>query len=251
MHVIVNGLDVAYEQEGKGPVLLMVHGWGSNLKTYDGLSASLAKKYCCLRVDLPGFGGSQAPKQAWQLDDYAHFLDALLAKLNIPKLHALIGHSLGGRIAIRAQSTGHMPSEKLVLLASHGISNPHNPRLLAYKLVAKVGKVVLAIFPSRVQQKLRAKLYDSAGSTDYLNVTPAMAQTFRNIINQDLRADATKVPTDTLLVYGESDTMTPPKFGKILAERIPKSRLELIPSAGHYVHNDAPQPVAKLIGEFL
>ncbi len=251
MRAIVAGLDINYEQAGKGPHMLLVHGWGSNLKTFDGLSTSLAKKFTVTRLDLPGFGGSQPPNHPWELDDYASLLVRFLQKLNITNLHALIGHSLGGRIAIRAQSTGKVMSERLVLLASHGIANPHSPRLLAYRLVAKLGKAAVFFMPASFKTKLRDRLYRAAGSTDYLHVTSSMSQTFKNIINQDLRSDAAHVRTKTLLIYGSNDTMTPPKLGKLLSSKIPHAKMTVIAGAGHYVHNDAPGEVADLIGAFL
>lgn len=251
MHAIVQGLDITYQTAGKGPVVLMLHGWGSNMQTFDGLAKELSRKFKVVRLDLPGFGSSQAPKTAWNLDDYAVFLDAFVDKISLAGLHGLIGHSLGGRLAIRAQATKHALSSKLVLLASHGIANPHSPRLVAYRWLAKVLKVALLFLPTAQRSKVRQRFYERIGSTDYLQVTPAMKQTFQNIINQDLRSDAATLAADTLLVYGTQDDQTPPKFGLIFAETIPKSHLELVDGAGHYVHIDQPEKVAGLVGAFL
>ena len=250
-HVIVDGLDIAYDSSGTGKHVLLVHGWGSNMQTYDQLSELLAKKFHVMRLDLPGFGGSQTPKKGWSLDDYALFLDSFLKKMDSLPLHGLIGHSLGGRIALRAQATAHLNSEKLVLLASHGIASPHSPRIMFYKVLAKLGKALSYVLPTSMRKSLRERLYQRAGSTDYANTAPAMKETFQNIIGQDLRDDVTKIQTDALLIYGTKDTMTPPKFGEIFANRMPHARLELIDGAGHYVHLDNFSRVSALIGSFL
>ena len=251
MHAIVGGLDISYLSEGSGPPILLLHGWGSNQQTFDQLSRDLASKYTVLRLDLPGFGGSQPPKESWTLDAYVDFVESFLDKIKTPKLYALIGHSLGGRIAIRAQATHRLSSDKLVLVASHGIAIPRSPRLVAYRIVAKIGKAFLSIFPARVGEKMRHRLYARAGSTDYMNVTPAMKQTFQNIVSQDLRSDAARIDTDSLLIYGENDDTTPVAFGRTFAELMPKARLEVVEDAEHYVHTDQPAKVAKLVKEFL
>ena len=72
-------------------------------------------------VDLPGFGGSEAPPAAWDLDDYAAFLEAFLRKLALDWPYAIIGHSNGGALAIRALSSGTLKADKLVLLAASGV----------------------------------------------------------------------------------------------------------------------------------
>ncbi len=250
-HLIVGDLDVAYEVAGKGPAVLLLHGWGSNAQTYDGLAVALQKNFQTIRLDLPGFGSSQTPNETWTLDEYVDFLESFLHKLKIQKLHGLIGHSLGGRLSIRAQSTHRLMSDKLVLLASHGIASPHSPRLMFYRLAGKLAKFAIALLPKRKQRLIRERAYTRIGSTDYMNTSPAMKGTFQNIINQDLRDDAGKVQTPALLIYGSDDTVTPAKFGQQFADRMPNAKLVVVDGAEHYVHNDQPGQVHKLVRDFL
>ena len=97
---------------------MLLHGWGDTAKGLTGLQTSLAQEYQVLAVDLPGFGGTQVPEGVWGLDNYAEFLKALLEKLGLPQPYAVIGHSNGGALAIRAVSIKCVVPKKLVLLAA-------------------------------------------------------------------------------------------------------------------------------------
>src|SRR5690606_16442194 len=96
MQVVVDGLLTQYEQQGsKRPVILLVHGWGDRLQTYDTLVGKLAKSHTIVRLDLPGFGATEPPKTTWGLEDYAEFIAHFLDKLSL-KPSAMVGHSNGG-----------------------------------------------------------------------------------------------------------------------------------------------------------
>lgn len=250
-HVIVDGLDISYDVLGSNKPILMIHGWGSNSLTYADLAKKVSASHKVILIDLPGFGSSQTPSVAWDLKKYAEFLEKFLKKIGVDNLYGLIGHSLGGRIAIYAQSHGKLNSDRLILLASHGIASQRDPRVLAFKILSKTGKAVSQILPKSKRESLKRNLYQKAGSTDYLNTSPAMKGTFLNIIKQDLKADAKNIPTKTLLIYGSKDDMTPVKFGELFDKAIPDSKLKIIPEAGHYVHLDYPQEVTKLTEDFL
>src|SRR5581483_4025048 len=98
MNVIVDDLMASYHKTGAGKPLVLLHGWGDSSKTFAALASELKDKYELYSLDLPGFGGSQAPPQAWGLDDYASFLESWLNKLAI-KPYAVVGHSFGAAVA--------------------------------------------------------------------------------------------------------------------------------------------------------
>jgi pimeloyl-ACP methyl ester carboxylesterase len=249
MNVVVNGILTAYATQGKGKVVVLLHGWGSDLHTFDGLIVELSKNYACLVVDLPGFGGSEPPPAAWGLDEFGLHLQATLQKLGISSPYAVVGHSNGGAVAIRALHAGSLTALRLVLLGSAGIRNKQSARRAALKLVAKTGKLITRPLPSAARTKLRNKLYRAAGS-DMLLI-PHMHQTFQKTVGQDVQQDAAYLKLPTLLVYGELDDATPPADGQKLAYLIQGSHLEIVPGAGHFVHLDKPAEVGALIKEFL
>ena len=74
MKVIVNNLATEFEDEGTGPVLLFLHGWKDSLKTFAPLVPGLASDYRVVRLDLPGFGGSEMPSRPWSVSDYVAFV---------------------------------------------------------------------------------------------------------------------------------------------------------------------------------
>jgi pimeloyl-ACP methyl ester carboxylesterase len=250
MNIIVEKLHTSVDDEGSGDVIVMLHGWGSDRSTFALLAGQLSGNYRVIRIDLPGFGGTQAPTEPWGIEEYCHFVAAVLKKRQVEKIHTVIGHSMGGRIALQAFGRGVLFAPHLVLIASHGIKESAQLRNQAYKAVAKTGKIATKVLPSSMQRRLRSKLYEQAGATDYLHAGN-MKESFKKIINTDAQADAAAITSDTLLIYGEQDTQTPPAFGERFNQLITRSRLEVVSDAGHFVHIDKPTHVLTLVKDFL
>ncbi len=124
MTIIVDGYAVHYEQSGKGPLVLMLHGWGDNLQTFKQLSKELGKEYTVLTLDLLGFGASDAPREPFDLELYARFVASFLEKLNIHGLHSIVGHSNGGAIAIKGLSLAYLKQIVLYCLQVQGCARP-------------------------------------------------------------------------------------------------------------------------------
>jgi len=82
-------------------------------------------------------------------------------------------------------------------------------------------------------------------------VVESLQETFKKVVNDDVRADAAQVAVPTLIVYGQNDEQTPPRYGEIFKQAIATSQLHVIPDAGHFVHLDQPQKTTSLIKEFL
>ena len=93
-------LIVNYETRGSGESVIMLHGWNADTSIYESIVNMLKKKYLIYIIDLPGFGESMIPSIPYTLDDYVDFIHTFISDLNIDN-PILIGHSFGGRIAIR------------------------------------------------------------------------------------------------------------------------------------------------------
>lgn len=249
MTIVVENLLTHYELQGKGKLVVLLHGWGDNSAGLAAMQRRLAAKYRVLAVDLPGFGASQAPSKAWNLDDYAAWLAAALKKLDLPQPHALAGHSNGGALAIRAVSLGTLKPKKLVLIAASGVRSRQKSRRLFLKLIAKIGNVATVWMPERYRRALRQALYGAAGS-DML-VVPELQETFKRTVRQDVQADAARLKVPTLLIYAQNDRAVPPAYGEVYQRLIPDSHLEIVKGAGHFVHLDRPEQVVSLMEEFL
>ena len=249
MNVVVNDLMVNYQKTGSGKVLVFLHGWGDTAATFSKIIEPLQGQYTIYSLDLPGFGGSQTPPNAWGLEDYANFVSAWLEKINIKDIYGLITHSYGGALALTALGQKTVKADKLVLIASAGVRNQRTVRKKSLMLAAKLARVPLYLLPKAKRQKLRSRFYKSIGS-DMLLV-PHMELTYKRIIGQDVQATASNITLPTLLIYGTKDRATPLRDGKILNSVIKGSRLEVITGAGHFVHQENAEQIAGLIKDFL
>jgi pimeloyl-ACP methyl ester carboxylesterase len=249
MQVVVDTLLTHYEVHGKGKLLLLLHGWGDSAAGLKQLQAALAKKHKVIAVDLPGFGGSQPPEAAWGLDDYAYFVTHFLDKIAAKRPLAIVGHSNGGAVAIRGMARGWLSADKLVLLASAGIRGEYKGRVKVARMITKAGKALATPLPRSIKQKLRRKVYQTVGS-DML-VAEHLQETFKKIVTDDVQQSAALLTLPTLLIYGDQDENTPLSHAKLFNQAIKGSKLEIIPGAGHFVHQDAPEKVATLVEGFI
>ena len=249
MNVVVNGLMTNYRKTGSGKVVVLLHGWGDNQETFAKLTELLKDHYTVLAVDLPGFGGTQQPPEAWSLSDYSRFVAKLLEKINIKEVEALLGHSFGGAITVNGVGKKIINTKKIVLLASAGIRNKKPLRLKVLKAGAKVGRIPLYLLPDNKAKKVKFFLYKKAGSDVLL--LPNIRQTFVKTVREDVRELAKNISQPSLLIYGGKDRETTAHDGKLLAAALRDSKLEILPEAGHFLHQEKAEQVARLIKEFI
>lgn len=249
MQVVVDSLLVNYVIQGKGSLVLLLHGWGDSSEGLHSLASALAKEHQVLSLDLPGFGGSEPPKAAWDLSNYAQFVHHFLQKIAAPPVVVLIGHSNGGAIAIRGLGSGALTANKLVLLAAAGIRGKYKGRVKALRVFTKIGKALSTPLPAAVKQKLRRKVYSSVGS-DML-VAEHLQETFKKIVSDDVRKDAATLTLPTLLIYGEADEQAPPWYGEAYHQLISGSTLDILSGVGHFPHLEQPVKVTTAIKEFI
>ena len=249
MQAVVDSLLTHYEVQGKGTVILLLHGWGDTAAGLAGLRQSLAASHTVIAVDLPGFGGTEAPKEVWGLSQYAQFVADFLKKIDARQLAGIVGHSNGGAIAVRGLSSGILKADKLVLLASAGIRGVYKGRVRVLRYATKIGKALTMPLPKAIKQKLRRKVYQTVGS-DML-VAEHLQETFKRVVTDDIRTNAAQLTVPTLLIYGEQDEATPLVYGETFHQLIAGSTLEVLPGAGHFVHLDRPQAVERAIQEFV
>ena len=94
-------MKINYEQKGSGELVVLLHGWGSNIKLFANLIDLLSVKYTVIAMDMPGFGESDEPPSAWCVDDYVDFVADFLREIAAPEEVTLLGHSFGGRVIIK------------------------------------------------------------------------------------------------------------------------------------------------------
>jgi len=251
MKVLVDGQLIEYKDEGKGKVVVLLHGWGMNLGTYDALAADLSSKFRVVRLDFPGFGGSPKPDDSWGVGEYAQLTAGFLQKLKITNVSTLIGHSFGGRVIIKGISSGSLKSDKVVLMGSAGVKPKDAVRKQVFKVIAKTGKVATKL-PGlkKLRPFLQEKLYAAAGSTDYLRAEK-LQKIFVNTVNEDLLPNVSSITQKTLMIWGETDDQTPVADAEKMKEKLKDASLIVVPDAGHFVYSDAYPLVIKELRKFL
>jgi pimeloyl-ACP methyl ester carboxylesterase len=251
MKVLVNDQLIEYKDEGTGKTVLLLHGWGDRLSTFDGLAKHLSKRYRVVRIDFPGFGSSPRPADTWTVESYAQVTHDFLKKVGIAELYAVVGHSFGGRVIIKAVAEKLFDPKKVILIGAAGVKPNRGAKKAAYAVIAKVGKAVTSLPGLRgTRQALRRKLYESAGATDYLSAE-GMQTIFRNTVNEDLLPSVHLMTQPALLIWGEHDDQTPVADAYAIANELDDSELLVVQDAGHFVHVEQPAVVLEKIDEFL
>ena len=232
----VDNIRINYEQKGSGDLIVLLHGWGSNIKLFSNLIDLLSKKYTVVAMDMPGFGESQEPPSAWCVDDYVDFVIKFLADYDTKQV-MLLGHSFGGRVIIKLNSRKDLPFtiSKVILVDSAGILPPKSNKKSRRTRKYKMGKAFLS---TKIMQKLAPdaleKLRVKYGSTDYVAASPLMRQVLVKVVNEDLEPLLPDIKCPTLLIWGVNDTATPLSDGEKMEKLIPDAGLVKLENAGHY-----------------
>ena len=243
MFIEVDGLNIAYKISGSGDdIAVILQGWGTKLAMYDTVAAAISSAYKVVQFDFPGFGDSDEPKEAWNVDAFTGFFVKLMKALDIRKA-SLIGHSFGGRVIIKLCSADDNPIEvdRIVLIDSAGIMPKktfrQKVRVRQYKILKKLfdNKVVYALFPELVDDWKSRQ-----GSADYRNATPMMRKCLVMAVNEDLTQLLPKIKQDTLLIWGDKDTATPIEDARTMEKMIPSSGLAVLEGAGHFSYIEKP-----------
>jgi pimeloyl-ACP methyl ester carboxylesterase len=246
----INGLETYYTLGGRGDPVVLLHGWGASSQSLAPLSEALASSFRVLVVDLPGFGWSQAPPTAWGTSEYGGHVARLLRDLGIERA-ALVGHSFGGRIAIRLAAAEAGRVSRLVLVASAGIRPRRRAGYYARVATAKLVKGVFSLpLWGASGARIIARVSGRMGSRDY-RAAGRMRPTLVKVVNEDLTPVLPAIRVPTLLLWGDQDQEVGRRAMEIMAAGIPGSRLVVIGGAGHFPFLDAPEEVCRRMTDFL
>ncbi len=243
----VKDWNINYETFGKGNPVVLLHGWLTDMETMRPIANSLSKNFQVYLIDVVGFGKSDLPKDPLTSDDFGDFLKELLDKLNI-KNPILIGHSNGGRIIINSVGRGIVNPKKIILIDSAGLKPK---RSLAYHIkvsIFKFGKILLNLIPSR---KIRQKLRNKVGSSDYKSSPEVLKDTMNIILNEDQRSLLPNIKVPTLLIWGSLDTATPISDAKEMEKAIPDCGLVEYKNGTHFSYLENLENCKLVLDEFL
>ena len=270
--VELHGHPVTYRMMGQGPAVVLIHGITSSSRTWHSVMPELAKRHTVIAPDLLGHGRSAKPRGDYSLGAYASGVRDLLVVLGISRA-TVVGHSLGGGIAMQFAYQFPERLERLVLVDSGGLGNDVNIVLRAATLPG--AEIVMPLlFNSRLRSAGRAinralGRIGIRGSADVQGIAEgldsladagarrAFVHTARSVIDPaGQRVDARdrlylseNVPT--LLVWGEQDRIIPVAHGRQAHELMPHSRLEIFDGAGHFPFNHDPQRFIAVLEDFI
>jgi len=239
------------EQCGTGPPVLLLHGWGVSSALFQPTIAGLKHAFTLIAPDFPGFGSTPPPPTAWSVNDYAVWMVHVLDSLNITQVH-VIGHSHGGRVAIKLASEWPERVIKLVLADSAGI---RPKRTLKYWVQVRTFKTLrwlsrTAIVPPLLRAWTNARVAQR-GSPDYQQAAGTVRASLVRVVNEDLRGLLPRIQAPTLLVWGENDEDTPLADGQLMEKLIPDAGLVVLKGAGHYAYLEQSAHFCRIVETFL
>jgi len=240
---------VSAESGSGSPAILMLHGWGGDERTLASLAAPFSAHRRVFRIALPGFGSSPEPPEPWGSAEYASAVADWMTRKGLTGAD-VVGHSHGGRAAIRLAAERPGLVKSLVLIGSAGLRGNRSIAVSLKLAYSRVLRSIAGLAGGRVAEAVKARR-ERLGSPDWKAATPLMRATLSRVLQEDLSEQARAITAPTLLIWGENDSATPVWMGKKLAQLISSSRIHIIEGAGHYVFLDRPGEVTSLIWDHL
>lgn len=219
--------------------MLFLHGYLSCKESFYYQIKFLSQYFKVTAPDILGFGASAKIDEPYSVSDYCGWLKEFIKVSKLEKPH-IIAHSFGARVALKFLSENGGAADKLVITGGAGIVKPRSKsyirRVKAYRRIKK-------IFPAYAEKHF--------GSKEYRTLPPVMRESYKKIVNEDLRSAAEKVQNKTLLIYGRYDRVTPPdEEGKIFNGLIKDSTL-CVTEGGHFCFSENSEAFNKLLYDFL
>ena len=270
----IHGYRRAFRVAGSGPALLLIHGIGEDSTTWEPVHAKLAQRFTVIAPDLLGHGESDKPRADYSLAAFANGMRDLLAVLDIDRV-TVVGHSLGGGIAMQFAYQYPQLVERLVLVGSGGITKdvifplrlvamPMGSEALAMlrvpgaaaalQLFGRTAGTVLGFtrlardLPegTRVLARLREPAALSAFTQTLRAVVDGRGQKI-SVLDRSYLLQSMPVQ----LIWGEDDLVIPVSHARIAHEAIPNSRLEIFKNSGHMPYQDQPDRFVEIIERFV
>jgi pimeloyl-ACP methyl ester carboxylesterase len=268
----LHGRRVIYRVAGSGPPVVLIHGMLNSSSHWRSVALSLAGEHTVIAPDLIGHGDSAAPRGDYSLGAHAASIRDLLAAIGIDRA-TIVGHSLGGGVAMQFFYQFPQRVERLVLVSSGGLGREVSPLLRTAALPGMSALLSLTIHPRLVgglwevgrrlrQRGTSAGVYLQAIARALRPLENAEAQgaflhTLRSVIDvHGQRVAATDrlyllESMPTLIVWGERDNTIPIEHGRRAQEAIPGSWFRTLALAAHFPHLEDPEGLSALLRDFI
>ncbi|MGH9301276.1 MAG: alpha/beta fold hydrolase [Acidimicrobiales bacterium] len=271
-HVTIHGHRVGYRMAGKGPAVVLLHGLTGSSTTWREVMPALSRHFTVMAPDMLGHGQSAKPRGDYSLGAYASGVRDLMVALGIPRA-SLVGHSLGGGVAMQMAYQFPERCQRLALVASGGLgrevtvllklaSLPGSEYILSvvlnnelHSLLEWVGsplrRLGLRLGPTNKEiWRSYSGLTDRDGLDAFINTVRAVVDLGgQRVSASDRLYLASKVPT--LIVWGDRDRVIPVEHAYRAHKAIPGSRLEIIEGAGHFLPFEEGERFLDILTQFL
>jgi pimeloyl-ACP methyl ester carboxylesterase len=263
---LIDGVEVYYKDEGKGPAILMVHGSESSLKTWDVIAARLTAHYRVIRYDIPpqGLSGPVSDAAAARIKP-TDIAEKLLERLGVRKI-TFVGVSSGGTLGVFLAAKRPDLVDRLILsnTPSDPVSTAHldtPPALLAAQKEAteinfksqNFWNEFLSFFsgrPTRITPQIRREYYDFGRRVPEKNVIALVAR----VADHAAAVDAMRrVRAPTLLLWGGADPLLPPTAADTIASYLTSAQVSkvIMPDVGHYPPLESPERFAQILIAYI
>ena len=270
--ITLHGHRVSYRAGGSGPLLVLIHGIAGSSATWADVLPRLAEHYTVVAPDLLGHGDSAKPRTDYSLGAYASAIRDLLGVLGHER-GTIVGHSLGGGVAMQFAYQFPDRCERLVLVSSGGLG--HELHLILRAAALPGAEWVLPVLCSGAlcdavdgvarflgRAGLRAapdleEIWRSFASLSDPEARQAFIHTVRTVIDiKGQRASAgdrlyLAAEMPTMIIWGADDPLIPVAHAHSAHQRIRESRLEIFPHAGHFPHRGDPRRFLEVLIDFI
>lgn len=265
--VEIDQMQVHYRDEGQGEVIVLIHGTGASLHTWDEWTETLKQFYRVVRLDLPAFGLTGANSNGdYSIKNYTSFIQKFLKTINIDSCY-MVGNSLGGNIAWNYAVDYPEDIKKLILVDASGLpTGKSQPWIFKLAKTPVLNSIVLYFTPKIIIKKNLEQVYE-----DDLKITEGLvnryhemslregnrkafidrAKTDFNLTDSNNINRLPKVTSPTLIIWGDKDSWIPLENGKQMDNLIPNSELVVIKNSGHVPMEENSIESVELVLEFL
>ena len=272
--ISINSEELAYIEEGQGTeTLIFIHGLSSNLKAWKKNISGLSDRYRCVALDLPGYGKSTKNKTTYSLAEYAAIIKKFVVEKQFEK-PVLVGHSMGGQIALHTVLQYPQYFEKLVLVAPAGVETFTDEEAKIMKL-SYSPEMIKSATDEQIRSNFMINFYEFPEDAEFMIQDRIAMKTtsdfgiYSEIIINNIGAmldepvfqDLDKINIPVLIIFGKNDQLIPNKYFhpkqdldfliKAAKEKMPDLKVELIGEAGHFVNFEKASEVNQKIDHFI
>jgi pimeloyl-ACP methyl ester carboxylesterase len=266
-------IKLAYVDEGSGSqTIIFIHGLGSYLKAWTKNINGLKNEYRCIAIDLPGYGKSSKKPHSGQMSFYADVVSQFIDYLNLKNV-VLAGHSMGGQISMMTAINYPDKISKLILADPAGFESFTEGQKQWFRDVMTTDGVMKTTV-EQIQTNLAYNFYNVPDDAEFMitdriamrfaddfeNYCYAVVQSVDGMVDEPVIDILDQIKQPVLIIFGENDNLIPNRFlnpGKTIDiakfgdEKIPDSKLVVIPKAGHFVQFEKPEEFNKAVQSFL